>query len=296
MRHPRILLLLLATTILVACHPTQTSSTHDSTLPYTDDYGNVVDVPTHPSRIVSVSPAITEIMYALGSDSLLVGRTDFCRFPAECKDIESIGGISNLNIEKVLSLNPDLVLCGSMIPQSTIETMLSLHLPTVCIIEQTRFDSLYSNIQKIGRLTSFEHEADSLNAVLRRRVASVVASYDTAMPKRPKIYYVVGFGEGGNFTAGGNTFINDIICMAGGRNVAESVTGWSISLEALFSADPDFIIIRSEDCETFCKTPPYNKLRAVKEGNLIAMDDGMLDLQVPRNIDAIERIHRAIYP
>ena len=101
------------------------------------------------------------------------------------------------------------------------------------------------------------------------------------------VYYVVGFGPSGNFTAGGNSFISDIISMAGGRNVAANITGWSYSLEALMQADPDYIMIRREDSATFCKTEPYNRLSAIKNGNIIAIESGTIDLQVPRNIDAI---------
>ena len=100
-------------------------------------------------------------------------------------------------------------------------------------------------------------------------------------------YYVVGFGAGGNFTAGGNTFINDIIRMAGGRNIAEGIEGWSYSLEALMKEDPDYIIVRREDSAAFCDMKPYNRLSAVKNGHVIGIVSGTLDLQVPRNIDAI---------
>ena len=101
------------------------------------------------------------------------------------------------------------------------------------------------------------------------------------------MYYVVGFGASGNFTAGGNTFINDIIRMAGGRNIAEDVEGWSYSLEALVKEDPDYIIVRREDSAAFCAMKPYNTLDAVREGHVIGIESGTMDLQVPRNIDAI---------
>lgn len=103
----------------------------------------------------------------------------------------------------------------------------------------------------------------------------------------PKVYYVVGFGAGGNFTAGGNTFINDIIRMAGGRNIAEGIEGWSYSLEALMKENPDYIIVRREDSAAFCTMKPYNTLGAVRQGRVIGIESGTLDLQVPRNIDAV---------
>ena len=119
---------------------------------------------------------------------------------------------------------------------------------------------------------------------------AITQSHNNAIT--PKVYYVVGFGPTGNFTAGGNTFINDIIRMAGGRNIAEAVEGWSYSLEALMKEDPDYIIVRREDSAAFCAMKPYDRLSAVRQGHVIGIVSGTLDLQVPRNIDAILYLRR----
>ena len=260
------------------------TSRHEATTDtVTDDYGRTVVVPASPTRVVSLSPAVTEIMFALGVDDILVGRTDFCVFPPEASDIPSIGGISNLNIEMILSLHPDLVISGSMVGKKVTDQMDALGTPMVCVVEKPRFEALYDNITAIGCLVNREREADSLNELLRERV-SQLSSFNTSLST---CYYVVGFGAGGNFTAGGNTFINDIIRMAGGRNIAEDVEGWSYSLEALVKEDPDYIIVRREDSAAFVGMKPYNRLRAVREGHVIGIESGTLDLQVPRNIDAI---------
>ena len=293
MRNIIIALLLGAAILVAACGNRHEQAAATDTV--TDDYGRTVVVPAHPSRVVSLSPAVTEIIYALGAGDLLVGRTDFCVYPPEAEAIPSIGGISNLNIEKILSLNPDLVVSGSMVGKKVTEQMDRMGTPMVCVIEKPRFDALYDNIAAIGRLVGREHEADSLNALMRERVNALVAdtpntdattqSNNNAIT--PKVYYVVGFGPAGNFTAGGNTFINDIIRMAGGRNIAEGVEGWSYSLEALVEADPDYIIVRREDSAAFCSMKPYNTLSAVRSGRVIGIESGTFDLQVPRNIDAI---------
>ena len=249
----------------------------------TDDYGRTVVVPAQPQRVVSLSPAVTEILFALGAGDLLVGRTDFCTYPPEAANIPSVGGISNLNIEKTLSLNPDLVISGSMVGKKITDQMDAMGTPMVCVIEKPKFEALYDNILAIGRLVGKEHEADTLNTLLRDRVSQL----STFNSQLSTCYYVVGFGAGGNFTAGGNTFINDIIRMAGGRNIAEDIDGWSYSLEALVGEDPDYIIVRREDSAAFCSMKPYNTLTAVKSGHVIGIESGTLDLQVPRNIDCI---------
>ena len=250
----------------------------------TDDYGRTVIVPSQPQRVVSLSPAVTEIIYALGAQDLLVGRTDFCVYPDAAMDIPSIGGISNLNIESILALKPDLVISGSMVGKKVTDQMDAMGTPMVCVIEKPRFEALYDNITAIGCLVDKEHEADSLNKLLRNKIDNLSTYQPTNVSTA---YYVVGFGAGGNFTAGGNTFINDIIRMAGGRNIAEGIEGWSYSLEALMKEDPDYIIVRREDSAAFCDMKPYNRLSAVKNGHVIGIVSGTLDLQVPRNIDAI---------
>ncbi|MBP5341990.1 MAG: ABC transporter substrate-binding protein [Bacteroidales bacterium] len=270
---------------LIACgHSNNQAIRQSSNDTVTDDYGRTVVVPANPKRVVSLSPAVTEIIYALGAEDLLVGRTDFCTYPPEAEQIPSIGGISNLNIEKILSLNPDLVISGSMVGKKMTDQMDAMGTPMVCVIEKPKFEALYDNIAAIGKLINRTSAADSLNELLRNRIDNL----STYQPINVSTaYYVVGFGAGGNFTAGGNTFINDIIRMAGGRNIAEDVEGWSYSLEALVKADPDYIIVRREDSAAFCGMKPYNRLSAVRNGHVIGIVSGTLDLQVPRNIDAI---------
>lgn len=277
--------------LTVACSSPATQPAANDTV--NDDYGRTVVVPARPQRVVSLSPAVTEIMFALGADDVLVGRTDFCTYPQEAESIPSIGGISNLNIEKILSLQPDLVISGSMVGKKVTDQMDAMGTPMVCVIEKPKFEALYDNILAIGRLVGKEHEADSLNEVLCCELKALNDHDSTAACKTlnqqtgPSVYYVVGFGAGGNFTAGGNTFINDIINFAGGHNIAKDIDGWSYSLEALMKENPDFIIVRREDSAAFCSMKPYNTLRAVRQNHVIGIESGTMDLQVPRNIEAI---------
>ena len=285
--HSLILILLL----LASCGGPQQQAPATDTV--TDDYGRSVVVPSSPTRVVSLSPAVTEIMYALGAGDLLVGRTDFCTYPPEASALPSIGGISNLNIESILALRPDLVISGSMVGKKATDQMDQMGTPMVCVIEKPRFDALYDNIRAIGRLVGKEREADSLNVRLKALMNECLNTDTQTITQssnqtiHPTVYYVVGFGPAGNFTAGGNTFINDIIRMAGGRNIAQDIDGWSYSLEALVGEDPDYIIVRREDSAAFCSMKPYNTLTAVKKGHVIGIESGTLDLQVPRNIDAV---------
>lgn len=260
---------------------------------FTDDYGVECKVPVNPERIVSLSPAVTEIMFAIGAGNLLVGRTEFCNFPPQAGNIENIGGISNLNVEKVISLKPDLVIGGSMIPEKTSKLIANAGIPVACVIEKDNFEGLFENISKIGLLTDRSAGAERLNDSLKKELSEV---FFESTDNVPTVYYVVGYGKSGNFTAGGNTFINDILTKAGTRNIAENITGWEFGLESLLAADPDYIIIRKEDAANFAETEPYRRLSAVKNNRIIAVESAYLDLQVPRNIDGLIFIYNATHP
>ena len=260
-----------------------------------DDYGRTVLLHRSPTRIVSASPSITEIVCALGGQALLVGRTDFCTFPPSVESIASIGGISNLNIEAILARKPDLVLCGSMIPQKSVDQLERMGVPVVCVIEKPRFDGLYENISKIGHITGLDHAADSLNRLIKEK-ANTMSLDQSDSVARPTVYYVVGYGATGNFTAGGNTFIDDIIVFAGGKNLAHDISGWSYSVEALMQQNPDYIVVRREDSADFCRTNPYSRLDAVRKHHVIGIESSTLDIQVPRNIDAIDYLRKKIRP
>lgn len=259
---------------------------------FTDDYGRVITVPSQPKRIVSVSPAVTEIICALGGEEYLVGRTDYCTYPTTVSQIESIGGITNFNLEKVISLQPDIVISGSMVSERNTNQLQEMGIPIVCVVEQKNFEGLYENIKKIGILINKEASADSLINALSQSLKNTIGELDTNVHKTA--YYAVGYGKGGNFTAGGNTFINDILSISGLSNIASDLEGWEYSLELLMQKNPDYIIIRREDSASFCNMKPYTDLDAVKNGHVIGIESGTIDLQVPRNIDAIKYINQKI--
>ena len=284
-------LISLLTVALVLVGGCQRTGKHEyaDTITFTDDYNNHVVLTEQPRRIVSTSPAVTEIMFAIGADSLLVGRTDFCNYPPQAASIESIGGISNLNVEKILSLSPDLVISGSMIPKKSAQHLENMGVKAAFVTEKPHFGGLYDNIAAIGLLTGHSQAADSLIALLRQQEQEL---RNSDFENHPTVYYVVGFGPTGNFTAGGNSFINDIITLAGGVNIARDMQGWAYSTEALMAANPDYIVIRREDSASFCNSRPYNHLSAVAEGRVIGIESGTIDLQVPRNMEAVTYLRK----
>ena len=240
----------------------------------TDIYGNKAVVNAKPKRVVSVSPACTELIYSLGVEDTLVGRTNYCNYPEAAQSIETIGDINAPDVEKIISLEPDLVIADSIFPE----------------------DAYNQLIENMGKIFHVEDKANEVIAEMKAKIDGVQDALKD-VKNHPSVYYVVSFGEGGDWTATGDTFINDIIELSGAENVAKSGSNWAYNAEDLIAQDPEIIIIPSWADGTFQTTAPYSELTAVKEGNVIVLDStDMLDRQCARNADAVEMLAKLIFP
>lgn len=258
-----------------------------------DAYGREVVIPSEPQRIISLSPAITEITFLLHSEDKLVGITDFCDYPPETSRIQRVGTLLNINVESLLKLQPDLILIGSVVSKKDVAKMEEAQVPVYSVKAEGHVEDIFTTIGKLGVILNKQGAADSLIASYKSDLQQVKNLQDSTT-ERKSVYYVVGFGDAGDYTAPGKSFINDIIQLAGGRNIAEQLQTWSISREFLFQQDPDYIFIRAEDRDAFCRTYPYTKLNAVKAGRVYPINSGWIDQLSPRNIEAIKLIHSKI--
>lgn len=256
-----------------------------------DSYNREVFIQEEPQRVVSLSQSITEILFLLNADNKLIGISDFCTFPPETAKITKVGKLLNINVENILSLNPDLILISSVISKEDVASLERANIPIFAVKEESKIENLYQTIQTIGTLVNRSAQADSLVSLYQAKIKSLK---NRTVSNLKSVYYVVGFGKTGDFTAPGNSFIHDIISLAGGENVGKDLTTWNISREHLFQEDPDYIFIREEDMELFCKTYPYTQLSAVKSGKVFPISSGWIDILSPRNFDAIEYIHNVI--
>lgn len=251
----------------------------------TDIYGNTVTVTKEPQTIVSISPALTEIIFELGQGSKLIGRTDYDDYPAEVFDIPSIGDLYSPSVEAIAELNPDIVLVSSIVPEDVYNQLRDLGYTVVIICDETTLGGMFDNINSVAAVLNCADVAETYCAELQARLDNI-----PQVEEEVSVYYCLGYGEWGDYTAGGDTFINDIIVAAGATNVAADVQGWAYSVEALLEADPDYILVSTWDYDTFIVTEPYSTLTAVQNGNVIAIDSNIFDRQCGRNVDAVELI------
>ena len=239
-----------------------------------------------PQKIVSLGPNMTELVFALDAGDRLVGRTKYCDYPEAALEVAEIGTLREPNFELIAELEPDLVLASTHVSEEALAKLDELHIPTLMLYDQEHLSGLKGIIKNLGIALNLQENAEKLSTDLFDRIYNA--------QNRPVVYYVVGFGESGDFTPGGNTFINDIIEAAGGKNAAHDLDGWQISQEKLVEIDPDIIIIPSWAEESFGTEAPYSELSAVKKGHVFAVDNNTFDRQGPRNAEAVETLSKII--
>ncbi|SKA82939.1 iron complex transport system substrate-binding protein [Caloramator quimbayensis] len=265
-------------------------------LTITDSYSRQVTIDKKPERIVSVAPNITEIIAALNAKDRLVGRTDYCDYPQDISSVESIGSLMEPNIEKIVSLKPDIVIASSHFKKESLEKLEQLNIKVVILNGAETFDGAYETIDKVGQVIGEKEAAEKIISDMKKKVEEITAKVKDA-PK-PKVYYVISYGKFGDYTAGKGTFIDEAIKMAGGTNIGEDAEGWAYSLEKIVKNDPDIIICSKYfDTKTgISTTAGYKDLRAVKEGKLLEIDNNMLDRQGPRLAQGLEELAKLIHP
>ena len=268
--------------------------TSDATIEFTDYYNRKVKVKQKPQTVVSISPGITEILFDLGVGNKIIGRTIFCNFPKEALQIEAIGGISDANLERIIALRPQIVITSSMVRKDLVENIEKAGISIICLPERSNIEGVFGTIKILGKIFDKENTADSLINNMKNQLNEIKSTYNDNSYK-PSIYYVVGYGATGDFTAGRDTYINEIIELSGGRNIANNISNWSYSKEELFAQQPDYIIVRQEDLNHFINTAPYKDLKAVKQKKVLGINSSLIDCQTCRSIEAIRIISNFIH-
>jgi iron complex transport system substrate-binding protein len=265
-------------------------------LVFTDGIDREVTIDLEPMTIISVAPSVTETIFALGAGDKLVGRTDYCDYPLEVSEVESIGSLMDVNIEKIVEINPDIVLASTHFKEETLEKLENLNIKVAVIISEETFEGVYSNIETIGKIVNKNNEANEIVNTMKEKVNYVKETVKDLDKK--SIYYVVGYGEYGDFTATGDTFISEMLETAGGENAAKDAVGWKYSLEKLVEKNPNILLCKNDEntINEIKKANGYKDLTAVKEGFLIGVDKNSVERMGPRLADGLIEIAKAIYP
>ena len=257
-----------------------------------------------PERIISLSPNLTEIVFLVGAAQQLAGRTDFCDYPAEAQAKPSIGGIINPSLERLVSLEPDLVLAARGVDAAFLDRLEEMQITFLGYDPQT-LDDVIALVRRIGRITGHDQRADEAAAALAERKAKVAAKHGGADNKL-RVLFVLSRDP--LFVAGATSFVDDMLGTCRARNAIRDVSTidqnrpWpQASREAVVAADPQLVIFAqrhgvgqqetSQDILAQLQTlPAWREVAAVKAGQGYLIDDDLVTIPGPRLIEGLEKV------
>jgi iron complex transport system substrate-binding protein len=269
----------------------------------TDDLGREVTLEGTPGRIVSLAPAVTEDLYAIGAGELLVGRTDFDNYPPQAEDLPSVGGFAaeDISVETIVALEPDLVLGGATSHEVLAEQLGASGIP-LFVFDPVSIDDVYANLETMGRITGHQTDAQAVIQEMQARIQAVQdAVADVPDAERPAVFYEVW--DEPLMTAGPNTFVSQMVELAGGVNIfTDAAEDYPIiSQEVILERAPDVILGPTTHGETFgaevvAARPGWDSLPAVQAGRVYVIDGDTVSRPGPRIAEAVELIAAALYP
>lgn len=237
-----------------------------------DSMGNEVTIEKAPEKIISVSPTLTETLFAIGAGDLVVGRTEYCNYPEEVKDIQTIGTFSNPNTELILDLEPELVFSSGSVPDEA-KALFDAAGIKVLVIDGKTVDQIEENITLMGKILNVEEAAAQVNKDIETERAAVKEIIKGATPKR--VFVDLGY----YYSAGGGSYIDSIIVEElGSINIASEGEGeWpQISEEVIVEKDPE-VYIRNVTMGGGAAEEIAGSLQgisAVKNGNVVDVETG----------------------
>jgi iron complex transport system substrate-binding protein len=265
----------------------------------TDEVGRRVRVPITPQRIISLSPNLTETVFALGLQNRLVGVTDFCDFPPEAKQKARIGGAISPNLEQIVALRPDLVLATTALNRKiTVEELERLGL-SVFATHPRKVGDVISSVRRLGEVLGAAERGEALAAALNLRLGDLQRKL-AGRPRRNVLFIVWADPL---ITIGPETFIADALRYAGARSAVETTQDWPrLSLEEVVRLQPEFLVFadtHSESVETRAKDlserPGWRGLEAVQQKRVAIVSDA-ISRPAPRLVEAIEQLARQLHP
>ena len=284
--------------------PVETSASAQWTpVTITDDFGYEITIDKEPQRIVSLAPANTEILFALGLGDRVVGVTEYCNYPEEATQKPIIGGYTTVNIERVVAQKPDLVIAYYGNGEETVSHLKQLGL-TVITLNSDSVAGTFHDIELVGKATGKTAEAKTLTDSMQKRIDAVTAKL-TGIDATPTAFHCVWADP--LWVSGGQTFQDEIITLAGGQNPFKDVNGWGIiTMERLLTTDPDIIIVDSgmgmgqggrDVLKNYFHTEPrLSGLSAVKNDQIYVMNADIIDRGGPRIVDCLEQLARILHP
>ncbi|WLD91659.1 ABC transporter substrate-binding protein [Alkalihalobacillus sp. AL-G] len=311
-----VLLFLLTVGLIAGCgnNETPTSENNASEVPkehqeesafpvtVTDALDNQVVIEEKPERIVSLIPSNTEIAFKLGLGDEVVGVSDFDNYPAAVAEKDKIGGM-DFNVEKIISLKPDLVLAhGSSAHNSTegFQLLRDSGITVLVVNNAQNFEQVYDSIKMIGKATGTQAKADQVIKGMKDKIDSIKSKASEI--KDTKTVFIEVSPAPEIYTPGKNTFMHEMLTIINAKNVAGNLNGWSkINQEAIIEKNPDVIITTygyytEKATEMVLKRDGWQQLTAVQNEQVYDVHSDLVTRSGPRLAEGVEDLAKAVYP
>lgn len=265
---------------------------------FVDDSGRKLYFAKAPRRVLSLAPSLTEMLFAIGLDEEIVGVTNFCNYPPAAAGKPKVG-YTQPNLESLLALSPDMVAApGELLRADVLAKLEALKVPTF-IFEAKSLEHVLAHIHTLGRIFERSSAADALTRHMRERIAEVSRRVQTV--ERKRVLYVLSSHP--LITVGPNSYIHQMIELAGGINVAAGTSGAypRLSMETVLEKDPEILVFPVGSTESVPEHEQqtwkrWTGLSAVQRHRLHVVSSDALNRPGPRVVDGLEQLAQVIHP
>ena len=273
------------------------ASTDHNTREFVDDLERTVRLPVLVNRVVSLSPAATETLFAIGAGEKVVGVTKFADYPAEVVSLPRVGGFvtESLSLERIVELKPDLVISAGSLQIGIVEQLEQLEVPTIAF-EPNSLDAIVLAVRRMGDAVGMRENADRVADQLLQRISAIEKRLEGV--DRPAVYYEVASKP--LMAAGPKSFIGELLRRAGARNIFEATMDEYpfINPEEVVRQSPQIILVPDHPgaVNGVLTRNGWHLIEAVREKRVFTINEGIVSRAGPRIGDGLELIARAIHP
>ena len=265
----------------------------------TDDRGVEVAFDAVPETVVSLQPSNTEILFALGAGDKIVGATDYDTYPAEALEIERVSDSRVFNSERILELNPDVVIAYTIGEKDALKVLEDAGIKVFVIQSATSFDDVYGDIEQLATVMGVKDKGDQLNKEIKAKIADVQAKVASVTAPKNAYYEVSPLPS--IFTTAGGTFQQEILDAAKVNNIFGNQKGWiQVSEEDIIAKNPEVILTTANYIEDavgeILARNGWNTIQAVQNKQVFLLDNDTLSRPGPRIGEAVELVAKAVYP
>jgi len=288
------LIIALVLTVYILTKPASHEAEPASPQYVVDDLGRLVAINGTPQRIISLAPSNTEVLFALGLGDKVVGVTMYCDYPPEALNKTKVGGYYGPDIEKIIALQPDLILATDYHRFELIPALEEQGFTVFAVAPQT-LDDVLESIQAVGNITGKEQEASGLVNEMQSKIEEI-EELTQGLGERPRVFYVTWHDP--IWTVGRNTWIDDLISIAGGNNAFFQYfeSGAMVEIEWVILLNPEIFITSEWSYDWAINATELASTNASQTRRIFTYDDDLVQRPGPRLVEGLEWFAHFIHP